>query len=232
MRTSAEGNRPLQTRDVSFDVKVAAIVDNDTFHYVYMTPSYYEKVTGKAPQFTYLYTRLKDGVSRAEKIQLENEINEYEEVNGSVYTSVVQNSFENIIHSLNMVIIVLIIAAAALAFVVLYNLNNINVNERIRELATLKVLGFYDGEVSAYIYRENIILTILGILLGLILGIPVQRLIVSAIDIDTVTFGTQLDFSSFLFAALLTVIFAIIVNLIMHFNLKHIKMVESLKSVE
>ena len=131
-----------------------------------------------------------------------------------------------------MVIIVLIIAAAALAFVVLYNLNNINVNERIRELATLKVLGFYDGEVSAYIYRENVILTILGILLGLILGIPVQRLIVSAIDIDTVTFGTQLDFSSFLFAALLTVIFAIIVNLIMHFNLKHIKMVESLKSVE
>lgn len=220
------------SRDVSYDVKVAAIVDNYTFHYVYMTPSYYEKVTGKAPQFTYLYTRLKDGVSRTEKIQLENEINEYEEVNGSVYTSVVQNSFENIIHSLNMVIIVLIIAAAALAFVVLYNLNNINVNERIRELATLKVLGFYDGEVSAYIYRENVILTILGILLGLILGIPVQRLIVSAIDIDTVTFGTQLDFSSFLFAALLTVIFAIIVNLIMHFNLKHIKMVESLKSVE
>ena len=131
-----------------------------------------------------------------------------------------------------MVIIVLIIAAAALAFVVLYNLNNINVNERIRELATLKVLGFYDGEVSAYIYRENVVLTLLGIVLGLVLGIPVQRLIVSAIDIDTVTFGTQLDFSSFLFAAALTLIFAVVVNLIMHFNLKHIKMVESLKSVE
>ena len=220
------------SKEVSYNVRVAGIVNNYTFHYVYMTPSYYEQVTGKAPEFTYLYTQLKDGITKAERIQLENDINAYTEVNGSVYTTVVQNNFENIINSLNMVIIVLIIAAAALAFVVLYNLNNINVNERIRELATLKVLGFYDGEVSAYIYRENVILTILGILLGLVLGIPVQRLIVSAIDIDAVTFGTQLDFSSFLFAALLTLLFAVIVNLIMHFNLKKIKMVESLKSVE
>lgn len=220
------------SREVTYDVKVAAIVQNYTFHYVYMTPAYYESVTGKAPDYTYIYTSLKDDISKTEKVQLENEINAYTEVNGSVYTSVVRNSFENIISALNLVIIVLIIAAGALAFVVLYNLNNINVNERIRELATLKVLGFYDGEVSAYIYRENIILTLLGTIIGLILGIPVQRLIVSVIDIDTVTFGTQLDFTSFIFAAALTIIFAVIVNVIMHFNLKHIKMVESLKSVE
>lgn len=220
------------SREVTYDVRVAAIVQNYTFHYVYMTPAYYEEVTGKAPDYTYIYTSLKDDISKAERVQLENEINSYTEVNGSVYTSVVRNSFENIISALNLVIIVLIIAAGALAFVVLYNLNNINVNERIRELATLKVLGFYDGEVSAYIYRENIILTLLGTAIGLVLGIPIQRLIVSVIDIDTVTFGTQLDFTSFIFAAALTIIFAVIVNLIMHFNLKHIKMVESLKSVE
>ncbi len=220
------------SKEVSYDVKVAGIVENYTFHYVYMTPEYYKQVTGQDPVFTYLYTSLKDDITKAERIQLENDINSYSEVNGSVYTSVVQNNFENIINALNLVIVVLIVAAAALAFVVLYNLNNINVNERIRELATLKVLGFYDGEVSAYIYRENVILTILGIILGLFLGIPVQRLIVSAIDIDTVTFGTQLDFSSFVFSAALTLVFAVVVNLIMHFNLKHIKMVESLKSVE
>lgn len=217
---------------VSYDVVVSAIVKNYTFHYVYMTPDYYQQITGKAPEYTYLYSSIKDGLSKAEKVQLETDINSFPEVNGSVYTSVVQNNFENIINSLNMVIIVLIIAAAALAFVVLYNLNNINVNERIRELATLKVLGFYDGEVSAYIYRENIILTFFGTILGLILGVPIQRVIVSAIDIDAVTFGTSLDFTSFLFSALLTIFFAVIVNLIMHFNLKHIKMVESLKSVE
>lgn len=219
-------------REVTYDVVVSAIVQNYTFHYVYMTPAYYEQVTGGAPEYTYIYTSLKDDITKAEKIQLENDINSYSEVNGSVYTSVVQNSFENIISALNLVIVVLIIAAGALAFVVLYNLNNINVNERIRELATLKVLGFYDGEVSAYIYRENIILTLLGTVIGLLLGIPVQRLIVNVIDIDTVTFGTQLDFTSFIFSAALTIVFAVLVNLIMHFNLKHIKMVESLKSVE
>lgn len=220
------------SKEVSYDVRVSGIVENYTFHYVYMTPTYYQEVTGTAPEFTYLYTQLKDGLTKSERIALENEINSYTEVNGSVYTSVVQSNFENIINSLNMVIIVLIIAAAALAFVVLYNLNNINVNERIRELATLKVLGFYDGEVSAYIYRENVILTIFGTILGLFLGVPIQRLIVSAIDIDAVTFGTQLDFTSFIFASILTLFFAVIVNLIMHFNLKKIKMVESLKSVE
>ena len=217
---------------VSYDVVVSAIVKNYTFHYVYMTPEYYQQITGHLPEYTYMYSSLKDGLTKAEKVQLETEINSFQEVNGSVYTSVVQNNFENIINSLNMVIVVLIIAAAALAFVVLYNLNNINVNERIRELATLKVLGFYDGEVSAYIYRENIILTFFGTVLGLVLGVPLQRVIVSAIDIDAVTFGTTLDFTSFLFSALLTILFAVIVNLIMHFNLKNIKMVESLKSVE
>ena len=120
----------------------------------------------------------------------------------------------------------------ALAIVVLYNLNNINVNERIRELATLKVLGFYDGEVSAYIYRENVFLTIIGIVLGLFLGIPLNIAVVGVVDIDTLTFKTRLEPESFLIAAAVTAVFAIIVNLLMHFKLKKISMVESLKSVE
>ena len=138
----------------------------------------------------------------------------------------------NIVDTLNLVVLVLIIAAMGLAFVVLYNLNNINVNERIRELATLKVLGFYDGEVSAYIYRENIFLTLIGIAFGLVLGIPLNIAVISAIDVDQLTFNTAIAPVSFLIAAALTAFFAILVNVGMHFKLKKISMVESLKSVE
>jgi putative ABC transport system permease protein len=120
----------------------------------------------------------------------------------------------------------------SLAFVVLYNLNNINVNERIRELATLKVLGFYNGEVSAYVYRENIFLTLIGIVLGLVLGIPLNIAVVGVVDIDQLTFNTALKPVSFLIAVVMTALFAIIVNVLMHFKLKKISMVESLKSVE
>jgi putative ABC transport system permease protein len=131
-----------------------------------------------------------------------------------------------------MVIMLFIVAAMALALVVLYNLNNINVNERIRELATLKVLGFYNGEVSAYIYRENVILTLIGIAFGLVLGIPFNIAVVGIVDIDTLTFKTDLEPISFVIAALATAFFAVVVNLLMHFKLKKVSMVESLKSVE
>ena len=163
---------------------------------------------------------------------MKNTINDIKGVNGSVFTTVVIDNFNNIVNTLNMVIVLFIVAAMALAIVVLYNLNNINVNERIRELATLKVLGFYDGEVSAYIYRENVFLTIIGIILGLFLGITLNMVVVSVVDIDTLTFKTRLEPESFLIAAAVTAVFAIIVNLLMHFKLKKISMVESLKSVE
>ena len=166
------------------------------------------------------------------KVTLEKAINSLEGISGSVFTTVVIDNFNNIINTLNLVILVLIFAAMALAIVVLYNLNNINVNERIRELATLKVLGFYDGEVSAYIYRENIFLTLIGVVLGLLLGIPLNVAVVGVVDIDTLTFKTDLEPLSFLLAVVLTIVFAVIVNLVMHFKLKKISMVESLKSVE
>lgn len=218
--------------EVSYDVVVTGITDNYTFHYVYMTPYCYNEVTGKALSYNYLFCKITEGMETAEKAQLENDINELRGVNGSVFTTVVIDNFNNIVNTLNLVIIVFIFAAMALAIVVLYNLNNINVNERIRELATLKVLGFYNGEVSAYIYRENIILTFIGVLLGLLLGIPLNIAVVGVVDIDTLTFNTDLEPLSFLMAAALTIIFAILVNVMMHFKLKKISMVESLKSVE
>ncbi len=217
---------------VEHQVKVAAIVENYTFHYVYMTPTYYQTVTGVQLDYNYLFSQLSDDITKEEKVNLEKQINSIDGVNGSVYTTVVIDNFDNIVNTLNMVILLFIVAAMALAIVVLYNLNNINVNERIRELATLKVLGFYDGEVSAYIYRENVFLTLIGILLGLVLGIPLNIAVVGVVDIDTLTFKTDLEPLSFLISAVATAIFAVIVNLLMHKKLKKISMVESLKSVE
>ena len=219
-------------RTVEHKVKVTGIVDNYAFHYVYLTPAYFQSVTGSVLEYNNMFCKIPDNIEQATKVQLEKNINEIEGVNGSVYTTVVIDNFANIVNTLNMVIILFIVAAMALAIVVLYNLNNINVNERVRELATLKVLGFYDGEVSAYIYRENIFLTLIGIGVGLVLGIPLNYAVVGIIDIDTITFKTELEPLSFIIAAAITIVFAIIVNLLMHFKLKKISMVESLKSVE
>jgi putative ABC transport system permease protein len=130
------------------------------------------------------------------------------------------------------VVYVLIIAAGALAFVVLYNLNNININERRRELATIKVLGFYNNETAAYVYRENIILTIIGILFGIVFGIILHRFVIVTVEVDLVMFGRNIDPSSFIYSILLTFLFSAFVNFVMYFKLKKINMVESLKSVE
>ena len=220
------------SKTAEYQVKVTGIVDNYAFHYVYMTPYYYSQVTGTTLTYNYLFCKIADGMEQGAKIQLENTINDMKGVSGSVFTTVVIENFNNIIETLNLVILLFIVAAMALAIVVLYNLNNINVNERIRELATLKVLGFYNGEVSAYIYRENVILTFIGIVLGLFLGIPLNIAVIGVVDIDTITFKTRLEPQSFLIAVVFTALLAVLVNVIMHFKLKKISMVESLKSVE
>jgi putative ABC transport system permease protein len=134
--------------------------------------------------------------------------------------------------TLDLVIVVLIVSAGMLAFVVLYNLNNINITERQRELATLKVLGFYDLEVSSYVYRENIVLTLIGIVAGCFLGIALHRYIITTVEVDAVMFGRNIRPISFVYCALFTCAFSILVNLFMHRKLKKIDMVESLKSVE
>ena len=137
------------------------------------------------------------------------------------------------LQSLDIVIVVLIISAGMLAFVVLYNLNNINITERKRELATLKVLGFYDKEVTEYVYRENILLTLIGSVFGMLLGKILHRFIIVTVEIDSgLCLEGILIRSVFVYAFLLTVVFSLFVNGVMYFKLKKINMVESLKSVE
>ena len=140
--------------------------------------------------------------------------------------------FLNSVDSLDAIVILLIVCAGGLAFVVLYNLANINITERVREIATIKVLGFYDGETSAYIYRENLISTIVGIIVGLAAGKILHYFVVITSEVDLVLFNRQLVWWAYVLGALLTLAFAFIVNLVLHFKLKKIDMVESLKSVE
>ena len=130
------------------------------------------------------------------------------------------------------VVIVLIISAGLLAFIVLYNLTNINITERQKEIATIKVLGFFDKEVSAYIFRETAILTLIGTAVGLVLGIALHAFVIRTAEIDIVMFGRDISFLSYLLSALLTIIFSLLVNLVMYRKLKKISMVESLKAGE
>ena len=148
------------------------------------------------------------------------------------YYSAAADTFEDSVEVLNSIVILIIISAGLLAFVVLYNLTNINIGERIREIATIKVLGFYNREVSAYVYRENIILSLIGSIVGLFIGIILHRFIMVSIEQDGVMFGNHIDSISFLYSFIITMVFVILVDLFMYRKLKKIPMVESLKSVE
>lgn len=213
----------------SAKVKVEAIAENYAMHYVYMTPKAYRKAFGKDVEFNTVMLNLKGGADRdelAEKlIQSKNYL-------GISYLDDTGESFNDSMESLDIIIWVLIICAAALAIVVLYNLANINITERVREIATIKVLGFYDGEVSAYIYRENAVSTLIGILFGFILGVFLHKFVVLTAEIDLVMFDRSLVWWAFPLSAVLTVLFAVVVNFVLFFKLRKIKMVESLKSVE
>ena len=148
------------------------------------------------------------------------------------YTNNMESQLEDMLSVLDSVIVVLIISAGLLAFVVLYNLNNININERKRELATLKVLGFYDMEVGNYVYRENILLTIIGAIAGAFLGKVLHQFVIQTVEVEMTMFGRNINMPSYLYAVGFTFLFSLLVNVVMYFKLKKINMVESLKSVE
>ena len=221
----------INTDDGEKTVLISAICENYMGHYLYMTSEVYEKTFGEAPAYNSIYYRTQDRTTEEAKDVGENVM----KCDGTLsisYTTSLKKQVDHMLESLDIVIVVLIISAGMLAFVVLYNLNNINITERKRELATLKVLGFYDKEVSSYVYRENILLTLIGALAGLLIGKILHRFIVETVEIDSVMFGRNIDPPSFLYAFLLTVAFSLFVNGVMYFKLKKINMVESLKSVE
>lgn len=223
----------------AYSVKVSAIAENYTFHYIYITENLYKQVTGSAPDYEYAMGRIASSFKNSSSTSIETtkgllatDLMKTSGITAVAYTSDTTEAIGNITQALSVVIFVFFISALILAFIVLYNLSNINIIERTRELATLKVLGFVDKEVSRYIYRENIIVSVFGILFGGLLGIGLHYLLITFTAIDTVMYGQHISWYSYIATLGITVLIIALVNIILHHKLKKVDMVLSLKSVE
>lgn len=210
---------------------VSHITENYFNHYIYMSPDFYEKLYGEKPDYLKIYTINQSKTTKFEEA-LQSKYMQEDQVTEVSFITKTSDRISDMLKSMDTIIYVLVISAGLLAFIVLYNLNNINMSERKRELATLKVLGFYDLEVSAYVLRENIWLTAIGSLVGIVFGKILHYFVILTAEIDIMMFGRSIDWKSYLYSIGLTFIFSLLVNFTMHFKLKKISMVESMKSVE
>lgn len=213
------------------NVKVSDITENYIEHYVYISPKLYKKLSGENANYSTILAITKNLSNKKEKA-LESNISDINNVTSTLLSSDTKNNYKDMMNTLNYVILILIVCAAALAFVVLYNLASVNISERRRELATIKVLGFYDEEVTKYIYKEMLILTIIGSLIGLIVGSILTLYVIKICETNLFMFTFNINFISYLLSFIITLLFLFIVNLFMHFELKKLDMVEALKSYE
>jgi len=236
----------IQSGAMKADIPVAGIVRNYVYHYIYMSPAVFERYFGvEETTFNMVMLKLNPALTKftgsdkavnevkEARTALARDLSDTAEVITVVYNKTIVDSVDGMLQVMkNVIMAVATMAAALLAFVVLYNLNNINIYERIRELATIKVLGFYDKEADMFIYRENIIITVLGIAAGLALGVPIHGFIIKSVEIESMMFVRTMAPNNFFAAAIITALFAVFINALMHKKIKDISMVESLKSVE
>lgn len=213
-----------------YTVKVAAIAENYVGHFIYMTPTYYEKVFAKKPVYNTDLLLFTKNPGQQEEDQMAKKLMERSEIANVSFMSKSRDTLKDTVKSLNIIMWVLIVSAGLLAFIVLYNLTNINVSERIRELSTIKVLGFYDNEVVRYVYRENILLTFMGIVFGSLLGKIEHGYILQTVELDMTMFSPDIQPLSYIYASLITLFFTLVVGVIMYFRLKKIDMIEALKA--
>lgn len=223
--------RIKNTDEVVKEVTVGNITENYLLHYIYMSPKLYQDTFDEIPKYNVLLG-ISNNLDEKSEEAMAKDILEQDEISSVTLTSTAENLFDDVMNNLDFVVWVLIISAGLLAFVVLYNLSNVNISERIRELATIKVLGFYDKEVYNYITRETVLLTIIGIALGLFAGYFLNLFIIQTCELDMLMFDKVVKPTSYLYAIAITVIFTLIVNFATYFTLKKIDMIESLKSVE
>ena len=217
--------------DKEVEVTISNIVENYVYHYVYMSKALYENLYGESYKSNVLLAQdnnLEEGKEEA----LAKDLMKNNEISSVSSTSDAIQTMDEAMESLDYVVVVLIVSAGLLAFVVLYNLSNVNISERIRELATIKVLGFYDREVYDYVTRETILLTLIGIVFGLVTGYFLNSFIIGTCEINMLRFNNTVQPLSYLYAILITIAFTLIVNFVTYFALKKIDMIESLKSVE
>jgi putative ABC transport system permease protein len=224
----------ISTRDSSdrsYQIEVAAIAENYLSHYIYLSPKAFDALTLRTPAANTIVVTF-DQPDAVDRTAFQESVMSRDGVLGSMFVLSVAEDFQDTIASLDYVVIILILAAGALAFVVLYNLTNINITERVREIATIKVLGFRDQEVASYVYRENVILTLIGTFTGLGLGVFLHRFVMETMEIDNMMFGKSILGMSYVYSIILTMGFAVLVNIFMYYKLRSVNMVESLKSVE
>ena len=217
--------------DVEGTFTISGVCEHYVSNYVYMSPATYRAAFGEEAPRNAVLSKLTDD-SQAARDAISAELLGMDDVASLNFTEDNLTQVLNMLQSIDSVVVLIIVCAACLAFVVLYNLSSINVAERVKEIATIKVLGFYDREVNAYVNRESIILTLIGILFGLFAGIVLHHFIVVTVEVDAVMFGRQIAPLSFLYAVLLTLLFSAIVNLVMQRTLKKVSMVESMKAPE
>ena len=212
---------------VEKQVRISGIAENYIYHYIFMSPKLYVSLYGAQPVCNQVLCRVSGSQSGAAEA-----VTKLDHVGYVLQTSYLKDNFGKMINALRYVVLVLISSAAALAFVVLFSLTSINIDERNREIATIKVLGFYDGETAMYIYRESILLTVIGAAVGLLLGVFMERFVITTSEVDLVMFSRDLLPASYVYSALLTFFFAFAVNAVMFRRLRKIDMVASLKSAE
>ncbi|MBQ4068441.1 MAG: ABC transporter permease [Lachnospiraceae bacterium] len=212
-----------------YSVTIGGICENYVYHYIFMSPELYKKTFGKDAYYNEIYVK---NVENYDADKFTEKILSINGISGANSVDTLRTKFDDMLQGMDIIILVIIVSSGLLAFVVIYNLNNINISERKRELASLKVLGFYDGEVSAYVFRENLILTIIGIIVGMILGIWIHKYVISTVEVDLVMFGRNIKMLSFLYSSILTMLFSLFINGLMHFKLKKIDIATSMKSVE
>ena len=217
--------------DKTADFTVSGVCEHYVSNYVYFSPAVYEAGFGEAPAYNAIMSILPEDTQEA-RDTLSADLLAMGNVASLNFTQDNVKQVLNMLNSIDAVVVLIIVCAASLAFVVLYNLSNINIAERVKEIATIKVLGFYDPEVYAYVNRESVALTLIGTLLGLAGGIALHSFVITTVEVDAVMFGRQIYPQSFAYAIALTLLFSTLVNLVMQRLLKRISMVESMKAPE
>ena len=215
-----------------YSLKVSAVAENYVGHFAYVTPEYFKEIFHEEPQYNSEFLLFDHQPASKQQTAIANQLMTNPKVVNVTFLSDSSDALDDTVGVLTIVVWVLIISAGLLALIVLYNLNNINISERIRELSTIKVLGFYNNELTMYIYRENIILTVLGIVAGLVLGFFEHRYVLQTVELDMLMFSPDVHPLSYLYATLITLFFTLVVGIVVYFKLKKVDMIEALKSNE
>ncbi len=226
------GKIEITDGDVKTSVKVIGITENYLYNYAYFTPNVYERIYGKDIAYNEIFANTTEELSEEEDVELADALKQNEKIASTVLEKNLEGEFKTSLESLMSIVILFIGCASILSFTVLVNLNNINIEERKRELATIKLLGFYQKELESYVFRENIILTILGTIFGLILGMGILGIVIQAAEVETIFLVKDINLINLLISTIITISFTLITNLFMKKKIKNINMIDSLKSIE